>query len=234
MDPKDFVIQELGRLVKEQALLIEQLREEVAGLKEEVRMLKKPKDSNTSSIPPSKDENGKTKSLREKTGQKSGGQPGHRGNTLKMTSLPDKVIMHIPGFCQKCSKDITGLEGELSQRRQVVDLPVIRPLYTEHQCYNKTCTCGHVNKAMFPQPVRAHIQYGPNIESTVAYLSTRQYMPYGRICEYLRDAYNLPISQGSVENLLERFAKKAGIAYQQIRSKHPDRHIHQQGEQSCQ
>lgn len=70
---------------------------------------------------------------------------------------------------------------------------------------------------MFPQSVRARIQYGPNIESTVAYLSTRQYMPYGRICEYLRDAYNRPISQGSVENVLERFSKKAGIAYQQIR-----------------
>lgn len=217
MDPKDFVIQQLGELVKEQGLLIERLREEIVELKEEVRMLKKPKNSNTSSIPPSKDEDRKTKSLRKKTGKKPGGQPGHQGSTLKMCSLPDKVIVHSPGFCQKCSKDMSGLEGELWQRRQVVDLPVGEPLYTEHQCYNKTCSCGHVNKGMFPATVRACIQYGPNVESTVAYLSTRQYMPYGRICEYLRDAHNLPISQGSVENLLERFANKAEVVYRQIR-----------------
>lgn len=78
MDPKDFIIQQLGQLVKEQGLLIEQLRGEIADLKEEVRMLKKPKNSNTSSIPPSKDENRKTKSLREKRPKSPGDSPDMR------------------------------------------------------------------------------------------------------------------------------------------------------------
>lgn len=217
MDAKDFLIQQLGQLAKEQGLLIKQLQDEIVELKAEVQLLKRPKNSNTSSIPPSKDENRKTRGLREKTGKKPGGQDGHKGTTLKMSGLPDEVVVHSPGFCQNCSKDISTIPGELRQKRQVVDLPVARPLYTEHQCYNKACTCGHVNKSMFPPQVKAPVQYGPNIESTIAYLSTRQYMPYGRICEHFRDVHGLPISEGSVENLLRRFARKAGLAYQRIR-----------------
>ena len=57
-------------------------------LKEKLAKYENPKNSNNSSIPPSKDENRpfKSKSLRKKTGRKPGGQKGHKGTTLEMTS----------------------------------------------------------------------------------------------------------------------------------------------------
>ena len=70
-------------------------------LLEEIENLKHRKNSRNSSIPPSKDENRplKNQSLRTKSGKKAGGQPGHKGTTLKMVEYPDQIIHHKPDFC---------------------------------------------------------------------------------------------------------------------------------------
>ena len=41
-------------------------------------------------------------------------------------------------------------------------------------------------------------------------------MSYERTSECFKDVYGLPISQGSVQNLLERFANKAALVYGKI------------------
>jgi hypothetical protein len=65
--------------------------------------------------------------------------------------------------------------------------------------------------------VKAPIQYGTNVESLTVYLSVRQYISYSRISEYFKDAYNMPISQGSIKNLIDSFTKKSSLAYQRIK-----------------
>ena len=64
---------------------VEVLLKRVDELEQEVNRLRKKKNSNNSSIPPSKDENRpKRKSLRESSGLKPGGQKGRKGNTLRL------------------------------------------------------------------------------------------------------------------------------------------------------
>lgn len=208
-------------LEKENSLL----KAEVAALKAlvqdlllEIERLKHPKNSRNSSVPPSKDENRqfKTKSLRESDGKKPGGQNGHEGNTLKMTETPDIIIEHKPQYCNHCGKNITDIEPELITCRQMVDIPPIIPQYTEHRAYRVTCSCGHQTEASFPTGINAPISYGPNIEASIAYLHTRQYIPFERMSEYFSDVCNLPISQGTICDILERFAQKATPAYRII------------------
>lgn len=179
------------------------------------------KNSRNSSVSPSKDENRplKNQSLRTKSSKKAGGQPGHEGTTLKMVENPDQIINHKPDFCNCCGNDLSDKPEELLLKRQVVDIPVIFPKYTEHRIFKKTCSCGHQNKSVFPENVRTTISYGANIQATIAYMHTRQYLPFERMSEYFKDVCNLPISQGTICNLLDGFALKAQPAYDLIAQK---------------
>lgn len=179
------------------------------------------KNSRNSSVPPSKDENRpqKNQSLRTKSGKKVGAQKGHKGTTLKMVENPDQIINHTPEFCNCCGNDLNNESGEFVLKRQVVDIPIISPTYTEHRIFKKTCTCGHHNTAIFPKNVKATISYGTNIQATIAYMHTRQYLPFERMSEFFKAVCNLPISQGTISNILNSFAQKAQPAYDLIADK---------------
>ena len=128
-------------------------------LKQRLSVLEVKKNSRNSSVPPSQDENRpkKTKSLRKPTNRKPGGQPGHEGNTLKMVQHPDQTVKHQPDKCDQCGYSLGCVERRMVERRQVVDLPPIQPEYTEHQVFEKKCSCGHVTTAPFP----AHLKPNP-------------------------------------------------------------------------
>lgn len=199
---------------------IEKLQETIGSLLEENRLLKAPKkDSRNSSVPPSKDENRpkKTNSLRQASGKRPGGQNGHGGSTLKMTATPDTVIEHRPLFCICCGLGLQQQEAELISRRQVIDVPPIKPVYTEHRLYRSVCSCGHRATGTFPQGVEAPISYGDHTQALIAYLHTRQYVPFARASEFFGSVCNMPISQGSICAILERFSAKAEPAYQLIK-----------------
>ncbi len=60
------------------------------------------------------------------------------------------------------------------------------------------------------------IQYGPRVEAYVWYLSVFQYVPYQRLALLFQDMFGLPISEGSISNLLKRAATKATPIYEAI------------------
>lgn len=197
------------------------LREEIGFLREKLSKFENPKNSSNSSIPPSKDENRplKTKSLREQTGNKVGGQQGHEGNTLKMTDTPDKIFSHVPDFCGKCGSNLQHVHEEFVGKRQVVDIPIIQPEYIEHRVFERKCGCGHTTCSTYPDNVNAPISYGPNTESLVGYLFSRQYLPFDRLREFFNDSFSLPISEGGLHELLKRLTAKAIPAYNMIKER---------------
>ena len=199
----------------------QKLRKENAVLKQRLSRYEHPKNSNNSSIPPSKDENRpkRNQSLREKTGRKPGGQSGRKGSTLKMVESPDIVEKHIPVFCSCCGKDISSLPYEFAGKRQIMDIPVIKLHVREHQIFKRVCTCGHTTKSKFPAVANAPVSYGNNIESLIGYFHARQYIPFKRMQELFKDVFNVPISEGGIHYLLNKFVKKASPGYELIREK---------------
>ncbi|WP_445721695.1 IS66 family transposase [Flavobacterium sp.] len=207
--------------IAELEIKVVQLEAIIVQLFEKIETLMHSKNSRNSSVPPSKDENRslKNKSLRLSSGKKIGGQPGHEGTTLKMVKNPDKIILHKAVFCSNCGNDLKSIPSEFISRRQIVDIPPIKPEYTEHQIFKTTCSCGFCNVSNFPIEMGNTISYGANIQATIAYLHTRQYLPFSRMSEFFSDFCNLTISQGTICNLLDKFAQKAQPAYDLIAKK---------------
>lgn len=160
----------------------------------------KSKNSSNSSKPPSSDEFKKTpKSTRKKSGQKVGGQKGHKGDTLKKAEQADEIIKHKVDCCENCNKDLRRQKVISIESRQVYDIPEIQIKVTEHQSEVKKCPCGHVNKS-FPIGVDYSVQYGSHIKGLVVYLQDYQLLPYERTKELVKDLFGHDISQGSLYN----------------------------------
>ena len=149
--PDQITMNELIHLVKEQAQKIVMLEEKLGKLELELEKYKVRKDSNNSSVPPSKDENRppRTSSLRQKSDRKVGGQPGHEGKTLEMTQTPDQIIEHRACFCPECGKDLNNRSFELFGKRQIIDIPTIKQVVTEHQVYRCSVRVGELWKVRF-------------------------------------------------------------------------------------
>jgi transposase len=166
-------------------------------------------DSHNSSKPPSSDPPGShpspaPKSLRTPSGKRSGGQPGHRGATLKMAAKPDCVVVHSPEACTRCGASLAAAPLIDVERRQVFELPKVLFEVTEHQAERRLCACGETSKASFPLDVRAPVQYGPRLLSLVVYLSQYQLLPMERVGETLADVFGCAsFSEGTLDSALD-------------------------------
>jgi len=164
------------------------------------------KNSRNSSKPPSTDgfKKPSPKSLRKKGQRKSGGQPGHTGHTLKMAEKPDHTEIHHVEVCECCRRSLTDQEPEGVEKRQVHDLPPRRLIVTEHQAEIKKCSCGHLNKAAFPDGVNAPAQYGEGVKAAAVYVKNYQHLPYERACELLADLLGCPLGEGTLANIISQ------------------------------
>ena len=201
--------------------LVVKLSEEVKQLREEINLLRNGKNSNKSSTPPSHDiGRPNSVSLRSKTDRKSGGQSGHKGTTLELVEEPDTIIDYKPDYCNKCGTDLGQEISVIHGRKQEVIIPAVQAQYIEHRCYSKMCpVCGVCCIGELPPHLKAPIQYGASVSAMATYFSAYQYIPYKRMAKMFWDIFHLPISEGSIDNMLARNAQKALSAYEIIRHK---------------
>jgi transposase len=181
------------------------------------------RDSHNSSLPPSSDPPWKkaprTRSLRKKSGLRPGGQPQHRGTTLKQSAHPDQVITHAPQACPDCGASLRGADVVISERRQVFDLPPVRVAVTEHRRETRRCpACGITTRAEFPAAVRAPVQYGPALLSRAAYLNLYQLLPVARTSEALSDLFGCALSPATIERAGRLFSGKLVRSEQRLKA----------------
>lgn len=166
-------------------------------------------NSSNSSKPPSSDglyKKPAPKSLRGKSGKKSGGQSGHKGETLKQVENPDVRITHKVDNCENCGLDISLVIGEVVQKRQVFDIPQPKTEITEHIIESKKCPhCIHINKAKFPNNITAPVQYGARIQAIAIYMLYQQFIPEERLAESFTDLYGIGICAATLSSTSCKF-----------------------------
>lgn len=160
-------------------------------------------NSHNSHQPPSSDGLKKqVRSLRKKSANKSGGQKGHKGHTLKQVAKPDKVIKCTVDHCTTCGKSLVATPVNAVDKRQVFDIPTVSIEVTEYRAEIKTCTfCHTTNRASFPKTVTQPVQYGSRIKAQAIYLMNQHLLPYQRTAEILFDFYGHQISTGTLYNI---------------------------------
>lgn len=195
---------------REQEEQIQLLQELVRQLTEQAKTLQErlAKDSHNSSLPPSSDRfvrQKKSRSLRQKSGKKAGGQRGHPGATLQMSEQADEVIALPVTQCQHCQADLAPVAPKTLERRQVVDVPPVRLQVTEYQGEWKQCPhCQGYTSTVWPAGVKAAVQYGPRVGAMAVYLLMQHHLPWARTCEVLTDLLGVRLSEGTLAGLLQR------------------------------
>lgn len=194
----------------------------IADLRERLSKYEKPELNSTNSSTPPTGESIKakairrTKSLRTKSGKKSGGQPGHKGHTLQTNEEPDEIVEHSPCFCQHCCKSLDDVPVQKVRKSQVIDIEMPKVKTTEHQYFEKVCPCGHHNKVDAPN---CRVAYGKNLRAMVVYLLHVQCLSMERVAETVSDFFHRKIRQGTVSNIIKEIGKKSEFAYEEIRKR---------------
>lgn len=186
---KEAVVELFHRTVGQLAVRIQALEDRVS------------KNSRNSGKPPSSDGLSKPapKSQRKGSGRKSGGQPGHKGHTLKAVTHPDHTQFHGVKQCRHCQASLEQVEASGIEKRQVVDLPPMKVEVTEHQVEIKRCPqCGEESKASFPEGVTQPVQYGPEIKALAVYLNQYQMIPLERVSETFADVWGHSLAEGTI------------------------------------
>ena len=180
--------------------LIGSLKREIAALRAENAELRRRLglDSSNSSKPPSSDGLKKKPrvlgSLRTRSGKPSGGQKGHRGDTLRQVANPDRVVEHAATLCRHCCAGLDAGTVVGAEKRQVFDLPERPLVITEHQASIYRCAhCRGETKAAFPEGVISPAQYGERIRAAAVYLNVQQLIPEDRTAQALSDLFGAPL-----------------------------------------
>jgi transposase len=225
------VIGVIEQLVASNATLHEQLQVQAAQIAAQEQVIatlsarvkelddQRTTNSRNSSKPPSSDGYARPpRSLRQASGKKPGGQPGHVGSALHMVDQPDQVVVHSPTVCGQCQHSLADMPARRYERRQVFELPPLRLEVWEHRAEEKHCpVCAHSTRGVFPADVTTEVQYGVQIKALAVYLVEGHLLPYDRTRELLVDLFGQGLTEGAVWAAVQACA--AGLAGVEEQSK---------------
>jgi transposase len=197
--------EELITLINEMAKEISELKAEIA------RMKQPPTTSRNSSQPPSRDFKAST-SKKRKRNKKKGAKFGHEKQERILIENPNKVIEIYVDNCVNCHCNLLDQVPERVVRRQITELPEIKPVVIETRQYEIICPCcGELQRGKLPEGLEAGRYFGPRLEAIVTHLHHEQHIGFKRLVQMCDEIFGLQLSTGGAVSIVER----AGRAVQE-------------------
>ena len=197
-------IEELSR--EELIALLYELMNKVHDLEEELRLKKTVTTSKNSSQPPSRDFKGEKK--KRKRNRRKGAKPGHEKLERALVDNPSKVFYALVDNCQRCQINLVDQVPTRVIRRQITELPEIKPVVIETQQYEVMCPCcGERQRGKLPEGLEAGRYFGPRLEATMTMLHHEHHVGFERLVGLCSEIFNLPLSEGGAVSILQRAGK---------------------------
>lgn len=194
-------------------VLEQQVRRLQAANKElvEPKVAKNPENS---SLPPSK---AAKAAIVPKVKAKRGGKFGHAGSS-RCRAEADEIIPCRVETCSHCGQDLSREAQKLLGKRQILEIPPIRPVVREALSYGLTCPCcGTGNQAAYPQGFEKGRMLGAHLEACVVYLHHAHPLSYERVQRIFEELFSLKLSMGTLANVVKRATQSLVQAAETIR-----------------
>jgi transposase len=197
-------IEELSR--EEMMVLIYELMNKVHELEEKLRVKQAPPNSKNSSQPPSRDF--KSEKKKRKRSRKKGAKRGHEKWERALVEKPDKVIYAFAENCEMCKVNLLDQVPVKIIRRQITELPEVKPVVIETQQYEVVCPCcKEIQRGKLPEGLEAGRYFGPRLEATVTLLHHEHHIGFERLVHLCSEVFNLVLSEGGAVAIVKRAGK---------------------------
>lgn len=181
---------------------------EALKLKFEHNQKKPPTTSKNSSQPPSQDQKGNAP--KDKRLHRHGPPKGHAKHIRPFVAQPDHVVDLHQQYCDHCQADLRTAAGRLVKVNQITEVPPAPAQVIEVRQYESDCPqCGQVQVAQPPAGLEMERTFGARLEASVAYYRQEQHMSYERTQLTLQNLHGAQISQGGIDEIMQRVGKRA-------------------------
>lgn len=172
---------------------------------------KPPTNSSNSSQPPSRDQKRNRPADREPG--RHGPPAGHPKFERPWVAQPNHIVVVKAACCQECQTDLHNEPGQLVQINQITELPVAAVEVIEVRQYAVVCpSCGQEQRPAPPAGLELGRRFGARLEATVVYYRQTQHMSYERTIQALHDLHQVEISQGGIDQIMQRAGQQAAQA----------------------
>jgi transposase len=166
-------------------------------------------NSSNSNKPPSSDSPFTPKLEAPKKPKKPRKRKGHRQQCLRPTELTELHPAHCSCGCREVD------EQEPYYIHQVIELPEIKATVRHIFLYRGWCrACGKTVKAHIPHELRTG--FGPRFCALVAELAAVHGNSRRAVQDFLFSVIGTPVSQGAVQNILDRVSRAVAPHYEAI------------------
>jgi hypothetical protein len=205
------------KLIEALVIRIDKLEEEMVALRSENELLREQlsRTSANSSQPPSQNPIGYKPNRKEPSGKKRGGQTGHHGHERKLypSEMCQTILEHYPQACRECGTQMIATPSGQVYRHQVVEVPPIEPIVTEHRFHSLICPgCGSANPAPEMAEILKKGAYGARVAAYVGVLSSQYRQSYRQVQSMMQAVFGLELSIGSIHRLRKEVSEAVSHA----------------------
>ncbi len=143
---------------------------------------------------------------------------GREQQFVRRRMEPTRQIVHALDHCPQCGGPLVG--GSVKRRREVVEIPVVPAVVTEHVYLERCCPCcrrRHTPTVDVAGAVVGKQRFGVGLVSLIATLREEARLPVATIRWYLATMHRLSVSGGAIIGALRQVATRGAATAAAIR-----------------